>query len=108
METVTDPQGNAWYHVDSGGEIGDLCNFNFGTRASDGSNVTLSGHGYVIQRQWSNALNGCVLSSAGPSVPADLVDLARTSEPIVHSDGSGNVAGVAQLQPSPAIPPTIP
>lgn len=62
MEAVTDPQGNAWYYVDSSGEIGDLCNFIFGTRSIDGSNVTLNGHSYIIQQEWSNAGSGCVIS----------------------------------------------
>jgi len=64
METVTDPQGNAWFLGDASGEIGDLCNFNFGSRAIDGSNVTLSGHPYIIQTEWSNAGSACRLSLA--------------------------------------------
>src|SRR5262249_19210735 len=31
METVTDPYFAGWYFVDGSGEIGDLCNFDFGT-----------------------------------------------------------------------------
>ena len=30
-ETVTDPHGDAWFHIDTTGENGDLCNFKFGT-----------------------------------------------------------------------------
>jgi hypothetical protein len=62
METLTDPRGDAWYFADTSGEIGDLCNFNFGARAADGSNVTLGGHKYLIQQEWSNASSGCALS----------------------------------------------
>jgi hypothetical protein len=65
METVTNPQGGGWYYVDGSGEIGDLCNFNFGTQASDGSNVTLNGRKYLVQQQWSNAISGCALSYNG-------------------------------------------
>jgi hypothetical protein len=61
METATDPLGNAWYSVDSSGEIGDLCVFVFGPRAADGSNITLNGNRYVIQQEWSNANSGCVI-----------------------------------------------
>jgi hypothetical protein len=61
METATDPLGNAWYFVNTNGEIGDQCNFIFGTRAPDGSNVTLGGHHYIIQQLWSNATSGCSL-----------------------------------------------
>ena len=50
------------------GEIGDLCNFDFGARAGDGSNVTLNGHHYLVQRQWSNAVSGCALSFTPPTV----------------------------------------
>ena len=65
METVTDPQGDGWYFVDHAGEIGDLCAWNFGARAGDGSNVTLNGHNYVIQQEWSNAVSGCAMSFLG-------------------------------------------
>lgn len=62
METVTDPLGNAWYFQNTAGEIGDLCNFNFGPRiASDGADVTLGGHRYVVQQEWSNASTGCAV-----------------------------------------------
>jgi hypothetical protein len=62
METVTDPVGNAWFFNDTSGEIGDQCNFMFGARAADGSDVTLNGHKYLIQQAWSNAVSGCSLS----------------------------------------------
>jgi hypothetical protein len=62
METVTDPLGDAWYFMNGSGEIGDLCNFMFGGRATDGSNVNLNGHKYIVQQQWSNAISGCALS----------------------------------------------
>jgi hypothetical protein len=61
MESVTDGQFNAWYSKDPadvahlGWEIGDLCNQLAGT-------VTLSGHSYQVQSQWSNASGSCVLS----------------------------------------------
>jgi hypothetical protein len=61
MEAVTDGQFNAWYSKDPrdlahlGWEIGDLCNQIAGS-------VTLSGHSYQVQRQWSNASESCVLS----------------------------------------------
>ncbi len=75
LETVTDPLGNAWYYVDTSGENGDLCNFNFGARAADGSNATLNGRNYIIQQEWSNAVSGCAMSysSLGPPTAATLV-----------------------------------
>ena len=68
METLTDPLGNAWFYQNSSGEIGDLCNFNFGPRSADGGNVTLGGHRYLVQQQYSNADAACVLSLTTPLV----------------------------------------
>ena len=62
METVTDPevgtpQNLAW--VDSrGNEIGDKCNFTFGPTDASGADVTLNGHPYIVQQEWSNRANG--------------------------------------------------
>jgi uncharacterized repeat protein (TIGR01451 family) len=59
MEAVTDPLGNAWFYQNAAGEIGNLCNFQFGPKAADGSDVTLNGHRYIIQEEWSNADSAC-------------------------------------------------
>src|SRR5205085_2403588 len=86
---VTDPQGDGWFYVDGKGEIGDLCNFDVGTkRASDGSNVNLNGHPYLIQQEWSNADGGCVLSSNGGcgSGPSTLRNI--DGGPPIHPPGS--------------------
>ena len=60
-ETVTDPDLNAWFSGNTQGEVGDLCNFNFGqvSNAPNGSlfNVTLAGTRFLIQQNWLN-LNG--------------------------------------------------
>lgn len=61
IETVTDPNLDAWSDV-TGSEIGDKCNFTFGPQAGDGSDVSLNGHPYLIQEEWSNAKRGCALS----------------------------------------------
>jgi hypothetical protein len=60
LETVTDPLGTAWFSINSSGEIGDLCNFVFGARAVDGSDLTLNGRKYIVQQEWSNADSACV------------------------------------------------
>jgi len=61
MEAATDPLLNAW--TDSTGqEIGDKCNFTFGTTASDGSDVTWNNDPYLVQEEWDNAQSGCVIS----------------------------------------------
>jgi len=55
-ESVTDPDGNAWYSLSNGMENGDKCAWNFGTTAtaSNGSkyNQTIGGMHYLIQQNW--------------------------------------------------------
>ena len=68
LETVTDPIGNAWYFSNTAGEIGDLCGWTFGARGVNGANVTLNGHAYVVQQEWSNAVSGCDLQYAAPTL----------------------------------------
>jgi hypothetical protein len=59
-ETITDPQGNAWYDG-SGNENGDDCAYIFGDNLSWGGagqgahyNQTINGHHYFIQSEFSN------------------------------------------------------
>lgn len=67
-ETLTDPDtGNGWYQNDLKHEVGDLCNFNFGTtfRVSNGSlaNITLNGRNYLIQQLYiDSGSGGCVMA----------------------------------------------
>ena len=42
-----------------GGEIGDKCNQQFGTRMPDGSDISINGHPYILQQEYSNRANGC-------------------------------------------------
>lgn len=59
FETVTDPFRAGWYGADaSTTEVGDLCVSSFGT-ISHSSNVSLNGHPYLIQSEWSAKDNGC-------------------------------------------------
>ena len=65
FETITDPDGTAWWNQFSldlfGAEIGDECqNFNFGYDF-----VTLNGRSYEIQPEYSNTWHGCVYSPHG-------------------------------------------
>ena len=64
-ETVTDPQGNAWYDS-KGAENGDKCAWTWGTTstASNGSmyNITLGGSQFLIQRNWVAATQACAMS----------------------------------------------
>lgn len=62
VETLTDPELNAWF--DAGGhEIGDKCAWTFGTALNaNGTNVLLNhGDEYMVQQEWSNSANTCVL-----------------------------------------------
>jgi hypothetical protein len=51
----------AWYDA-ANGEIGDKCAYNYGSYASDGSNIVLHGDHYIVQQEYSNWNNGCALT----------------------------------------------
>ncbi len=61
-ETITDPDLNAWFSGSLGGEVGDLCNFNFGnpflTPNAALANTTLGGRNFLIQQNWVNDSKG--------------------------------------------------
>lgn len=61
MESATDPLLNAWYDTNPAGEIGDKCDFIFGPRNQNGSDVILNNHPYIVQEEWDNAKSACVL-----------------------------------------------
>ena len=60
METVTDPQLNAWFDL-FGFEIGDKCAYTYGTTAGNGSDITINGHPYIVQEEFSNSALGCAV-----------------------------------------------
>ena len=60
-EAATDPYLDAWFDA-SGNEIGDKCNFNFGSILPSGGDVVFNGHPYMVQKEWDNLKGGCVLS----------------------------------------------
>jgi hypothetical protein len=53
METITDPEGDAWFNELFLTEIGDVCIGFF-------SNVNFNGLYYTVQPEYSNAAHGCV------------------------------------------------
>ena len=63
IETITDPLGTAWFDS-SGNEIGDKCNFTFGSPLGGAPgaeyNEQISTGNYYLQEEWSNAVAGCV------------------------------------------------
>jgi hypothetical protein len=66
IEAITDPLGTAWYDS-SGQEIGDKCNFNFGSPLGGAAgaeyNEQISSGKYYMQQEWSNAVSGCAQRS---------------------------------------------
>lgn len=83
-EAITDPDGNAWFHIDGTGEVGDLCNFKFGTAttfdfsktftALNGAhaNVVLSGRQFLIQSNWLNSGGGSCAMGFNSQTPTGL------------------------------------
>jgi Phosphate-induced protein 1 conserved region len=69
-EASTDPDLNAWFHINTEGENSDLCNFNMGATftAPNGTqaNVSLGGRNFLIQQNWLNdGGGGCTIASTG-------------------------------------------
>ena len=67
FETISDPHGNAWFNGFSGNEIGDLC-------ADFDNFVTVNGHHYVLQSEYSDIHHICVSGNltSGPQTPQNL------------------------------------
>ncbi len=62
MEAATDPLFTGW-HDSSNFEIGDLCAFTFGPGNLQGADVLWNKDPYIVQQEWSNAINGCTLTT---------------------------------------------
>jgi hypothetical protein len=84
--SVSDPLVNAWYDSDGSGEIGDKCAWR------NNGNVTINGHTYLIQEEWSNedwdggsaAYSGCQYARPAPCTggnPAITDNTGSTSIP---------------------------
>jgi phosphate-induced protein 1 len=84
-ETITDPDGNAWFHLNTAGEVGDLCNFTFGTATKPAdltgtfpalngahADVVLNGRQFLIQSNWLNSGGGSCAMSFDPQTPTGL------------------------------------
>jgi hypothetical protein len=62
VNVQTDPLSNAWYDTVSTQEISSKCVGQYGNvNATDGHNIVLNNHKYVIQQKWSNAIIACTL-----------------------------------------------
>jgi len=53
IESITDPELNAWYDVGTTNEISDICN-------QMTVQVSYASHAYIVQEQYSNATAACV------------------------------------------------
>jgi hypothetical protein len=75
-EAITDPHGDAWFHVNTAGENGDLCNFNFGTTFTSlngaHANIVLSGRQFLIQSNWLNSGGGSCAMGFNSQSPTGL------------------------------------
>jgi hypothetical protein len=70
FEMITDPKLDAWKDA-NGDENGDKCSYIYGTMGTDTGNVTMNGHRYVLQGEWSNSMfnigaSGCQWYRATP------------------------------------------
>ena len=109
-ETVTDPEINAWFHIDGSGEVGELCiTSNFATTfgptftSLNGAhaNVVLSGRQFLLQQNFLNSGGGfCAMgfNSQTPSgltfVPVTPCRVADTRNP-AGAFGGPSLAGNA-------------
>ncbi len=102
FETVTDPYITAWYDDGPYGyEIGDECAWIFGA-TTNGADLTLQSHPYMVQQEWSNADSACVLSytPGAPGAPGDVTASAGSGQATVSwsapsNSGAGPITGYA-------------
>jgi PKD repeat protein len=74
-EAITDPTAAGWFDGSTGGENGDLCNFNFGTRIANNGvgdyNQLINHNPYELQLEWSNASSACAANYGAVAPTAD-------------------------------------
>jgi hypothetical protein len=88
FEMASDPDGSAWFDS-THAEMADKCQTSYGAALnSSGADVVLNGHSYLVQEEWSNAANGCVLSS-NPSPPVAVC----TPRPAVSVNAGPGIGG---------------
>jgi hypothetical protein len=102
FEAVTDPLLDGWFDSDSTGEIGDKCAYKYGSIMPDGHNLTLNGHPYIAQLEWSNANNDGVTSFSG------CVDRWGAFNFLWYADKSANPADPNACDLAEPIPPNSP
>ncbi len=63
-DTITDPQGTAWYDTGTGAEAGDQCAGIPPASPGGAFNLTLATGTFAVENLWSNAAGGCVTTGA--------------------------------------------
>jgi hypothetical protein len=102
FEAVTDPLLDAWFDSNSSGEIGDKCAYIYGSTMPDGHNLTLNGHPYIVQLEWSNANNDGVTPFSG------CADRYGAFNFLWYADKSANPADPSACDLAKPIPPNSP
>ncbi len=102
FEAVTDPLFDGWFDSDSTGEIGDKCAYKYGSIMPDGHNLTLNGHPYIAQLEWSNANNDGVTPFGG------CVDRWGAFNFLWYANQSSNPSDPAACELTKPIPPNDP
>jgi Ricin-type beta-trefoil lectin domain-like len=98
MEAATDPLINAWVDLSNpnSGEIGDMCAWTFGPVNSQGADVVWNNHGYIVQKEWSNAISGCTLTTSTATKYYKIVN--RKSGLVMDVYGGSTNAGAHVIQ----------
>jgi uncharacterized repeat protein (TIGR01451 family) len=117
FEAVSDPHLNGtWTDKNGGsGEIGDKCNGNYAPRNDAGADIYLSGHPYMVQQEWSNAVHTCAIDlRAGGVVPPTVTTSKTVNDPApqvgssiqytISLNNSSNTGAATNLQVTDGLP----
>jgi hypothetical protein len=80
IEAITDPlvgADPAWNEPGTFFEIADICDGQLGEQGVDGTNLHANGHSYVVQEEWSNDLDACVVTR--PAITGSTLQITATT-----------------------------
>ena len=101
-ETITDPiPSTGWADASDGYEVGDICAYIFGP-LTNGGDIALHGHSYLIQQEWDNSGGDCASAYQRPATlsvnsTADSVPAAGTTPLCANTPGGDNGSNTAYL-----------
>ena len=114
-EAITDPLVSTTpaYYSASGDEIGDLCDFGFGSASGSAGheyNQTINGHNYYLQEEYSNADGGCVQHLGG--TPSPITDggtgpLTWAGGPVMSTNTVYTIYWIPEPPPVNSIAPAV-